>query len=100
MKMLVLSLIFSGALGLAIVACGRQEPTPTPVRFMPTPTRPTGVSPAQPPRGNCDASYPAVCIPPKPPDLDCGEIPHRRFKVLPPDPHGFDRDRDGIGCES
>ena len=22
------------------------------------------------------------------------------FKVLPPDPHGFDGDDDGIGCES
>jgi micrococcal nuclease len=23
----------------------------------------------------------------------------KRFRVLPPDPHGFDGDRDGIGCE-
>ena len=45
----------------------------------------------------CDPSYPDVCIPP--PDLDCRDIPYRRFRVLPPDPHGFDRDRDGIGCE-
>ena len=36
----------------------------------------------------------------QPPDLDCGEIPHRRFNVLAPDPHGFDRDKDGVGCES
>lgn len=51
--------------------------------------------------GKCDPSYPTVCIPPAPPDLDCGEIEFRRFKVLPPDPHGFDgRDNDGIGCES
>ncbi|MBA4420125.1 MAG: nuclease [Anaerolinea sp.] len=48
---------------------------------------------------NCDPSYPDVCIPPSPPDLDCGDIPYKRFKVLPPDPHRFDRDRDGIGCE-
>lgn len=47
----------------------------------------------------CDPSYPDVCIPPPPPDLDCGDIPHRRFRVLPPDPHHFDGDRDGIGCE-
>ena len=33
------------------------------------------------------------------PDLDCGEISARNFVVLQPDPHGFDRDRDGIGCE-
>ena len=49
--------------------------------------------------GDCDKSYPTVCIPPPPPDLDCGEITHRRFKVLEPDPHGFDGDDDGIGCE-
>ena len=47
----------------------------------------------------CDASYPSVCIPPLPPDLDCGDIKHRRFEVRQPDPHGFDADKDGIGCE-
>jgi len=41
-----------------------------------------------------------VCIPPAPPDLDCGDISYRRFEVRPPDPHGFDGDHDGIGCES
>jgi hypothetical protein len=51
-------------------------------------------------KGKCDPAYPTVCIPSPPPDLDCGDISHRRFKVLRPDPHGFDRDRDGIGCES
>ncbi len=50
--------------------------------------------------GNCDTSYPDVCIPPWPPDLDCGEIRYANFKVLPDDPHGFDGDNDGIGCES
>ncbi|MCZ7568843.1 MAG: thermonuclease family protein [Ardenticatenaceae bacterium] len=60
------------------------------------------VQPTAPPAqtGNCDLSYPDVCIPPPPPDLDCGEIPYRNFRVLPPDPHRFDRDKDGIGCES
>jgi len=47
----------------------------------------------------CHPSYPDVCIPPPPPDLDCRDIPYRRFRVLPPDPHRFDRDGDGIGCE-
>jgi micrococcal nuclease len=50
--------------------------------------------------GNCDSSYPDVCIPPYPPDLDCGEISFRQFKVTGSDPHGFDGDHDGIGCES
>lgn len=53
---------------------------------------PIGNTPA-----DCDQAYPGVCIAPPPPELDCGNIPHRRFKVLLPDPHGFDRDRDGIG---
>lgn len=47
----------------------------------------------------CDPHYPTVCIAPYPPDLDCGDIPHRRFEVLQPDPHTFDGDRNGIGCE-
>ncbi len=51
------------------------------------------------PAGNCDPAYPTVCIPPRPPDLDCPEIPHINFEVLPPDPHGLDADKDGIGCE-
>ncbi|OGY23843.1 MAG: hypothetical protein A2172_05325 [Candidatus Woykebacteria bacterium RBG_13_40_15] len=52
------------------------------------------------PSSNCDPSYPTVCIPPYPPDLDCGDISYKKFKVLQPDPHGFDRDKDGVGCES
>ena len=51
-------------------------------------------------QAECQPSYPGVCIHPPPPDLDCGEISHRRFTVLAPDPHGFDRDKDGVGCES
>lgn len=48
----------------------------------------------------CDASYPTVCIPPPPPDLSCDDVlPLKNFAVVPPDPHRFDRDRDGIGCE-
>ena len=49
---------------------------------------------------NCDPSYPTVCIPPPPPDLNCEDIPFRFFTVNPPDPHGFDgNDNDGVGCE-
>lgn len=56
-------------------------------------------SAATPVPGTCDPSYPTVCIPPPPPDLDCSDIPYRRFQVLPPDPHRFDGDHDGVGCE-
>jgi micrococcal nuclease len=50
--------------------------------------------------GSCDPSYPDVCIPPPPPDLDCADVPHRRFRVVLPDPHRFDGDGDGLGCEA
>jgi micrococcal nuclease len=51
--------------------------------------------------GNCEPAYPDFCIPPPSSagDLDCGDVEGRRFTVLPPDPHGFDRDADGVGCE-
>jgi hypothetical protein len=50
--------------------------------------------------GVCDPAYPTVCIPPPPPDLDCADIAFRRFIVLAPDPHRFDGDHNGIGCEN
>jgi hypothetical protein len=60
--------------------------------------------PPPPSGGKCAASYPDECIPPPPPDLNCADIPYRNFRVLwkvpDPDPHHFDGDRDGIGCES
>ena len=52
------------------------------------------------PGASCDPAYPSVCIPPPPPDLDCADIPYRGFQVLPPDPHNFDGDHNGIGCEA
>jgi micrococcal nuclease len=60
---------------------------------------PADAAPAEGERGNCDPAYPTVCIPPYPPDLDCKDIPYRRFQVNPPDPHFFDGDYDGLGCE-
>lgn len=54
---------------------------------------------AQGSAGKCDPSYPGVCIPPPPPDLDCADI-GRKVAVRPPDPHRLDGDGDGWGCES
>ena len=57
---------------------------------------------------SCDPSYPDFCIEPNQSDLNCqdddgilesNEIPHKNFKVGSDDPHGFDKDKDGIGCE-
>jgi len=49
--------------------------------------------------GNCEAGY-GVCIPPYPPDLDCAEVSATNFAVTGNDPHGFDGDDDGVGCET
>lgn len=48
----------------------------------------------------CDPSYPDFCIVTPPPDLDCSDISEKKFTVLQPDPHKFDGDKDGLGCES
>ena len=73
--------------------------TAEPEEASPPPIQPA-VGTIPPAGGPCDASYPDVCIPPAPPDLDCGDIPHRRFTVVGTDPHGFDGNHDGVGCES
>ena len=74
----------SEGLGLwsACVDAGR-EPTSTPPN----------------PGGDCDPSYPDVCIPPPPPDLDCGDIIYANFRTIGTDPHGFDGNNDGEACE-
>ena len=68
------------------------------------PPPPPPAPPPPPPPGKCAASYPTVCIPPPPPELDCGDIPYTNFTVLwnvpDPDPHHFDGNHDGVGCES
>ena len=60
---------------------------------------PASATSTQTNENDCDPSYPDVCIPPSPPDLDCSDVPYHNFKVLQPDPHRFDGDKDGIGCE-
>jgi len=93
----------------------RQNPrTPTPRVGIPRPTLvatptprptpsvvPTPRSTPQPAAAsNCDPDYPGICIPINSSDLDCGDIPDRRFVVQGSDRHRFDGDRDGVGCES
>ena len=82
-----------------LIAPWPEAPPDTPTTTTPPPIQPA--IPQGPDRTGCDPSYPTVCIPPPPPDLDCGDIPYRRFQVLPPDPHNFDGgSKNGIGCES
>lgn len=50
----------------------------------------------------CDPNYQG-CIPPYPPDLDCTDIKRlglAPIRVTGKDVHKFDRDGDGIGCDS
>ncbi len=85
-----------------VAGIGRWEAQPTPVPT-PVPT-PLAFVPPPPVAGKCEPSYPGICIPIGSPDLDCGDISWRRFVVLwnvpNPDPHRFDGDQDGIGCET
>jgi len=64
-----------------------------------TPPMPKEIPKTSSDDSNCDPSYPDVCIAPYPPDLDCKQIPYKNFRVLPPDPHRFDGNKDGIGCQ-
>lgn len=70
-----------------------QAPAPTPApapALAPAPKPSTG--------SNCDPNY-TPCIPNVSYDLDCGDI-STRVTVIGTDRHRFDRDGDGIGCES
>ena len=52
------------------------------------------------PPSECSPAYPTVCLPPPPPDINCPQLlPLVNIPTLPPDPHGLDADKDGIGCE-
>lgn len=85
--------------GVNVVAGYDAPPAAAPARSQPIEVgTPLGANAA--PQAQCDPSYPDVCIAPNSPDLNCGDVPHKRFRVLPPDPHGFDTDQDGIGCEN
>ena len=61
--------------------------TPTPMPPPPAAT-PVPLPPPPPAQTNCDPSCPDVCIPPisQVGDLDCGDNPDWRFRMLPPDP--------------
>jgi micrococcal nuclease len=48
--------------------------------------------------GACDPSYRGACIPSPPPDLDCTQV-DGPVAVVGSDPHRFDGNGDGVGCE-
>lgn len=53
--------------------------------------------PEVPEASGCDPNY-TPCIPAFPPDLNCPEV-GITVQVIGGDPHGLDRDNDGVGCE-
>jgi micrococcal nuclease len=92
-----------------------ERPVLTAVPAPPTPAMPTPPLPAveaptrtqpetssneipQTPAGNCDPNYGGDCVPPVDDDLDCADIAGPVY-VLKDDPHWFDGDGDGVGCE-
>jgi micrococcal nuclease len=85
--------LWSSCGATAVIAPLVPQPKPKPT----TAPVPVPKPPAQ--HNGCYPSYPGVCIP-SGPDLDCPQIEFEDFDVVGDDPHGFDRDRDGVGCES
>jgi micrococcal nuclease len=63
----------------------------------------TAPVPLVPPSAGCDPNYTGACVPPYPPDLDCGELRALGLdvpvRVVGSDPHRLDADGDGLGCE-
>lgn len=74
------------------------EPEPEPVA--PVAPEPEVVPEPEPePAGNCHPAY-TPCVPPAPPDLNCPDVNGPiQVNHAHGDPHGFDRDGDGVGCE-
>jgi|GEM_PF-944579 hypothetical protein len=114
---LVTGLLLLGPLAAACGGPGPTSPPPTPTVAAAQPGVPATAAPVNPPvrpaqappsapvpkpaASGCHPAYPTVCVPAPPPDLDCKDIPYRNFRVdwRFGDPHRFDADRDGIGCE-
>ena len=86
------SLVANAPAGLPVAAV---IPIPPPIPTAPPVVRAPQAVPAQ----QCDPCYPGVCIPLVSYDLDCPEVPFCQFRVTC-DPHRFDGDHDGVGCES
>ena len=79
---------------VALTPVPTAAPIPTELPYVP----PVVEQPA-PIASGCDPSYPTLCLQSFP-DLDCPQVGASDFTVYPLDPHGFNRDGDGIGRES
>lgn len=55
--------------------------------------------PVAPAASACDPNYSGACVPVVPYDLNCDDVPASNFASIGSDPHGFDREGDGLACE-
>ena len=78
------------------LAISRQQALSAP----PQPPTPAPVASPSPAASNCDPNYTGACIPLVSFDLDCGDVAATDFNSVGSDPHGFDREGDGLACES
>ena len=78
------------------IAAEQASPRQTCAAVAPEPAQPA--PPASQPGADCDPNY-TPCVPPYPPDLNCSDISFP-VTVIGSDPHGFDADGDGRGCEA
>lgn len=76
---------------------GRCGGVDTPLE-QPTQDPPTLEPPATDQGSGCAPGY-SPCVPAYPPDLDCADV-EGPITITGNDPHGFDADGDGIGCDS
>lgn len=84
--------------GAEPASCAEVAPPPPPPAPEPEP-EPEPAAPQPPPAGDCHPAY-TPCIPPTPPDLNCPDVDGPiQVDHAHGDPHGFDRDKDGVGCE-
>lgn len=81
-----------------VATCAEVAAPPPPPAPEPEP-EPEPVAPQPPPSGDCHPAY-TPCISPTPPDLNCPDVDGPiQIDHAHGDPHGFDREKDGVGCE-
>lgn len=77
----------------------RPDPSPEPAEPSLSGAPAPRPEPLPQPVPGCDPNYSGACIPRHPPDLDCGEMRARNFRVVGSDVHNLDVDDDRIACE-
>lgn len=74
-----------------------DEATPTKTCAQPKPKPAPKPDTGNAPGAGCEPGY-DPCVPIYPPDVNCADV-NGPIRVTGPDPHGLDRDGDGIACE-